>query len=124
MVYWDTKVSHVDVFGADDDVVIKAHGGGGTDVTCLFDWIDAGSFHVPFAFLVDPLSVLMILVVTGVGFLIHVYSTSYMEHDEDFARYFTYLNLFTFAMLVLVRSKGNSRMIESRGPHCEQLMNG
>ncbi len=71
-------------------------------VVHLFDWIDAGSFHVPFAFLVDPLSVLMILVVTGVGFLIHVYSTSYMEHDEGYARYFTYLNLFTFSMLVLV----------------------
>ncbi|MBI5836232.1 MAG: NADH-quinone oxidoreductase subunit L [Candidatus Eisenbacteria bacterium] len=71
-------------------------------VVPLFDWIDAGSLHVPLALLVDPLSVVMILVVTGVGFLIHVYSTGYMEHDEGFARYFTYLNLFTFSMLLLV----------------------
>lgn len=68
----------------------------------LFTWIPSGSFQVNFAFLVDPLSAVMILVVTGVGFLIHVYSIGYMSHDPGYGRYFTYLNLFTFSMLTLV----------------------
>ena len=68
----------------------------------LFPWIMAGDFHVNVAFMWDPLSAVMTLIVTGVGFLIHVYSLGYMAHDEGFKRYFAYLNLFTFAMLVLV----------------------
>ncbi|MFH1687030.1 MAG: NADH-quinone oxidoreductase subunit L [bacterium] len=68
----------------------------------LFTWIPSGSFHANIGFLLDPLSAIMILVVTGVGFLIHVYSTGYMHHDPCFGRYFTYLNLFTFSMLTLV----------------------
>jgi len=68
----------------------------------LFPWIMAGDFHVNIAFMWDPLSAVMTLIVTGVGFLIHVYSLGYMAHDEGFKRYFAYLNLFTFAMLVLV----------------------
>lgn len=68
----------------------------------LFDWINAGSLSVPFAFLIDPLSVLFLLIITGIGFLIHIYSTGYMSHDEGFARYFAYLNLFVFFMLLLV----------------------
>lgn len=68
----------------------------------LFTWIASGSFHVDIAYYLDPLSAVMILVVTGVGFLIHVYSTGYMHHDPCFGRYFAYLNLFTFAMLTLV----------------------
>ncbi|HJR52926.1 MAG TPA: NADH-quinone oxidoreductase subunit L [Gemmatimonadota bacterium] len=70
----------------------------------LYTWMSAGDFRASVSFLVDPLSATLMLVVTGVGFLIHVYSVGYM-HDEDrrgFARYFTYLNLFTFAMLLLV----------------------
>lgn len=67
-----------------------------------FVWIAAGAFRADFGLLLDPLSAALVLVVTGVGFLIHVYSTAYMEHDEGFSRYFAYLNLFTFAMLVLV----------------------
>jgi NADH-quinone oxidoreductase subunit L len=70
----------------------------------LFDFISVGKLQIPFGFLVDQLSVLFLLIITGVGFLIHLYSTSYM-HDEDgpqFARYFSYLNLFVFSMLVLV----------------------
>ncbi len=67
-----------------------------------FVWIQAGPFRSDFGLLLDPLSASLVLVVTGVGFLIHVYSTAYMEHDEGFSRYFAYLNLFTFAMLVLV----------------------
>jgi NADH-quinone oxidoreductase subunit L len=62
----------------------------------------AHSLDVPFGFRIDPLSVTMILVVTGVGFLIHLYSTGYMAEDPLYARYFTYLNLFTFSMLLLV----------------------
>lgn len=68
----------------------------------LFDWISVGNMKIPFSFLVDPLSALMLLIVTGVGFLIHVYSTGYMQHDAGFAKYFSYLNLFIFFMLLLV----------------------
>jgi len=71
-------------------------------VQVLFPWIQAGTFVAPAAFQLDPLSSVMILVVTGVGFLIHVYSVGYMSHEKAFARYFVYLNLFTFAMLLLV----------------------
>ena len=58
--------------------------------------------NVPFAFEIDPLSAVMILVVTGIGFLIHVYSTAYMADDEGFQKFFSYLNLFMFSMLILV----------------------
>jgi len=70
----------------------------------VFTWIGSGDFQAPFALRLDPLAALMILVVTGVGFLIHVYSTSYMqaEGDSEYARYFSYLNLFTAFMLLLV----------------------
>jgi NADH-quinone oxidoreductase subunit L len=71
-------------------------------VQVLFPWVAAGGFSAPAAFQLDPLSSVMILVVTGVGFLIHVYSVGYMSHEKAFARYFVYLNLFTFAMLLLV----------------------
>ncbi|MDR4498888.1 MAG: NADH-quinone oxidoreductase subunit L [Candidatus Scalindua sp.] len=68
----------------------------------FFTWIGSGSFTAVAGLQVDPLSTVMILVVTGVGFLIHVYSIGYMHGDEGFYRYFTYLNLFTFSMLLLV----------------------
>jgi len=68
----------------------------------LFPWIDVGTLRVDAAFLLDPLSAVMILVVTGIGGLIHVYATGYMHDDEAFWRFFAYLNLFTFAMLTLV----------------------
>lgn len=67
-----------------------------------FTWIGSGAFNAIAGLQVDPLSVVMILVVSGVGFLIHVYSVGYMHDDEGFYRYFTYLNLFTFSMLLLV----------------------
>jgi NADH-quinone oxidoreductase subunit L len=67
-----------------------------------FEWIEAGGFRVPLSLLLDPLSAVMILVVTGVGSLIHIYSVGYMAHDEEKVRYFSYLNLFTFFMLLLV----------------------
>jgi len=65
-------------------------------------WITAGTLTIPFTFAIDALTRVMLLVVTGVGFLIHVYSTSYMEHEEGYWRFFSYLNLFMFFMLVLV----------------------
>ena len=72
----------------------------------LFTWIGTASFSAGASFLLDPLSAVMILVVTGVGSLIHIYSIGYMDddHREDkgFARFFCYLNLFTFSMLMLV----------------------
>ncbi len=68
----------------------------------LFPWIVSGGTMVDLGYLLDPLSCVMILVVTGVGFLIHVYSIGYMHHDPSYSRFFTYLNLFAFAMLTLV----------------------
>ena len=68
----------------------------------LFTWIASGSFRADIAALIDPLSVFMILIVTGVGFLIHVYSLGYMGDDQRYSRFFTYLNLFMFSMLTLV----------------------
>jgi NADH-quinone oxidoreductase subunit L len=73
-----------------------------TITTDFFSWISAGSLSIPFSFLIDPLSALFLLIITGVGFLIHVYSTSYMHDDEGFSRFFAYLNLFIFFMLLLV----------------------
>ena len=67
-----------------------------------FEWMAAGSFRVPMNLLIDPLSAVMMLVVSGIGSLIHVYSLGYMAHDEDKVRFFSYLNLFTFFMLLLV----------------------
>ncbi len=78
------------------------HGEAARMVSVWFTWISAGSFGVDAALLVDPLSGVMILVITGVGFLIHLYSTGYMAHDPSYARYFAFINLFTFAMLLLV----------------------
>jgi len=71
----------------------------------LFTWIGAGPVHVDFSYMVDALSMVMVLVVTGVGSLIHIYSIGYMHGDRGFARYFSYLNLFMFAMLTLVMAK-------------------
>jgi NADH-quinone oxidoreductase subunit L len=70
----------------------------------LFQFIHAGNLSIPFSFLVDPLSTLFLLIITGVGFLIHVYSIGYMkdENAPDYAKYFCYLNLFVFFMLLLV----------------------
>jgi len=75
-----------------------------TVVINLFDFINVGSLKIPFSFQVDQLSILFLLIITGVGFLIHLYSTSYMhdEENEHFARYFAYLNLFVFSMLILI----------------------
>jgi NADH-quinone oxidoreductase subunit L len=71
-------------------------------VTDYFTWIQSGRFQASFGFLLDHLSGLMILIVTGVGFLIHIYSIGYMSDEPGFYRYFAYLNLFMFSMLTLV----------------------
>ncbi len=78
--------------------------GGNTEVVSYFNFISVGQLTIPFAFQIDQLSSIFLLIITGVGFLIHVYSTSYMhdEKSEHFARYFAYLNLFVFSMLLLV----------------------
>lgn len=68
----------------------------------LFDWIRLGNLDISFSFLVDPLSALMLLIITGIGFLIHLYSIGYMSHDAGFGKFFAYLNLFIFFMLLLV----------------------
>src|ERR1700683_842952 len=68
----------------------------------LWPWIYAGRFHADFALQMDALSALMTLVVSGVGAFIHLYSVGYMEDDDDFARFFAYMNLFALSMLTLV----------------------
>lgn len=77
---------------------------GNTHVAEYFNFISVGKLVIPFAFQIDQLSSLFLLIITGVGFLIHVYSTSYMheESKEHFGRYFSFLNLFVFSMLLLV----------------------
>ena len=78
--------------------------GGNTYVAQYFDFINVGALKIPFEFKIDQLSSLFLLIITGVGFLIHIYSTAYMheEKTEHYGRYFAYLNLFIFSMLLLV----------------------
>ena len=71
-------------------------------IKTYFTWISAGGFKADFALQVDQLTVIMLLVVTGVGWLIHIYSTGYMHDDPGYRRFFSYLNLFMFFMLVLI----------------------
>ncbi len=75
----------------------------------LFNWIAYANLNISFGFLIDPLTITMLLVITGIGFLIHLYSISYMHGDEGFTRFFTYLNLFIFFMLLLVM--GNNYLV-------------
>src|SRR3989449_1236170 len=75
---------------------------GETLTTTLFSWIVAGDFETSVTAYVDPLTAVMLLVVTGVGALIHLYSAGYMHDDPGYARYFAYLNLFVFSMTMLV----------------------
>src|SRR6478735_6409208 len=71
-------------------------------VKSVFTWIHIGDLTINFSFLADNLSIWMMLIITGIGFLIHVYSTGYMHDDEGFYKFFAYLNLFVFSMLLLV----------------------
>ncbi|QHL87666.1 NADH-quinone oxidoreductase subunit L [Nibribacter ruber] len=70
--------------------------------TQIFDWINVANLQIPFAFQIDQLSLVMLLLVTGVGSVIHIYSAGYMSHDENFGKFFSFLNLFVFSMLLLV----------------------
>ncbi|MGA7339600.1 MAG: NADH-quinone oxidoreductase subunit L [Terracidiphilus sp.] len=70
--------------------------------SCPYPWINIGALHIDFTFVLDQLSLVMLLVVTGVGFLIHVYSVGYMHGEQGYARYFSFLNLFLFFMTTLV----------------------
>jgi len=78
------------------------NGDGKQTTVTLFEWIATADFHVNIAFLVDSLTSIMLLIITGVGFLIHLYSMGYMHDDEGYAKFFSYLNLFVFFMLLLV----------------------
>jgi NADH-quinone oxidoreductase subunit L len=71
-------------------------------VVTLFEWLPVGTLHVDMAFLVDPLSITMCLFVTGIGAMIHLYAVGYMHGDPRFSKFFLYLNLFAFSMLMLV----------------------
>src|ERR1700681_2697753 len=84
-------------------ILSQVLGGQKLDQT-YFTWWQSGDFNVPFNLYVDQLSSLMILVITGVGFLIHVYSIGYMREDPGYSRFFAYMNLFVFSMLLLVIS--------------------
>lgn len=85
------------------DVAQLRQSGGAAEISMhLFDWFTVGQFKIGLSLLVDPLSALMLLIITGVGFLIHLYSYSYMGKDTGFGKFFAYLNLFIFFMTVLV----------------------
>jgi len=81
---------------------VKNAGAAAPVVVNLFEFIHSGKLVIPFAFQVDSLSSLFLLIITGIGFLIHVYSTAYMHEDEGMVKYFSFLNLFVFSMLLLV----------------------
>lgn len=83
-------------------LVLVTGTGDGSHEVLNYDWTVAGNWTIRFGFLADRLSSFMALIVTGVGFLIHVYSVGYMAGEKDYKRFFAYLNLFVFAMLVLV----------------------
>lgn len=80
---------------------------GNTGTVQYFDFIHVGKLNIPFGFKIDQLSALFLLIITGIGFLIHVYSISYMheESSADFAKYFSFMNLFVFSMLILVMAE-------------------
>jgi NADH-quinone oxidoreductase subunit L len=90
MIVVAAAVTHAEPFGE--------HGFGAT----LWEWIPAGRFHVEAGFFVDGLTATLLIVVTTIGMLVHVYSVGYMAHDEGYWRFFAYLNLFMFSMLLLV----------------------
>jgi NADH-quinone oxidoreductase subunit L len=84
-------------------------GSGATREVVAYKWIFGGDLTINLAFLIDPLTCIMLLVVTGVGFLIHLYSVGYMHGEEGFTRFFTYMNLFMVSMLLLVM--GNNYLV-------------
>ncbi|WP_224243311.1 NADH-quinone oxidoreductase subunit L [Hyalangium gracile] len=103
MAFWATSAT--DASNAPLAIIQNTFGGAQSRYVLWNDlgtWFSAGDFRVNFGLLVDHLSGTLLLVITGVGFLIHLYSTSYMEHDDGYWRYFAYLNLFVAMMLTLV----------------------
>jgi NADH-quinone oxidoreductase subunit L len=90
-------------------IELQGHHEHKSEIVNVFSWISSGSLQIPFEFLVDPLSTVFLLIITGIGFLIHIYSIGYMHDDEGFSRFFTYLNLFVFFMLLLVL--GNNYLV-------------
>ena len=92
MVFWDLLIATK----IDPEAAFHFH---------AYDWVVAGSYHFEIAYMADQLTAIMMLVVTGVGALIHLYSTSYMDDDPGYARYFAYINLFIFSMLNLIMGK-------------------
>ena len=81
--------------------ILQSSGQNSVTIT-LFNWISIGEMHIPFAFLIDHLSLTMMMIITGVGTLIHIYSIGYMHDDERVNSFFAQMNLFTFSMLLLV----------------------
>ncbi len=77
---------------------------GGSVHVHLMTWINTGGLYIPFGFIVDNISVTMMMVVTTVSMLVHIYSIGYMDHDEGFNRFFSYLSAFVFSMMILVMS--------------------
>lgn len=84
--------------------LIKSGAHGHPESYCFnyFSWIQSGQFSAPFGFQLDPLTAVMLLVISGIGLIIHVYATGYMKHEGGYYRFFSYLNLFMFSMLLLV----------------------
>jgi len=80
------------------------YGTGNAIHVTLMDWIAAGDLHIPFGFIVDQVSVTMMMVVTLVSTIVHIYSIGYMDHDKSFNRFFSYLSAFVFSMMILVMS--------------------
>ncbi len=93
--------------------LLELHGEERHHIQKLFTWISAGNLKVDAALLIDPLSITMALFVTGVGTLIHLYAVGYMHGDEKFSKFFVYLNLFAFSMLMLVL--GSSMLVAFLG---------
>jgi NADH-quinone oxidoreductase subunit L len=89
-------------FGISVAVFLQVKSTGSPVNVTLFQWFGWMDFKIPFAFLIDQLSALMLLIITGVGFLIHLYSVGYMKDDAGYGKFFSYLNLFIFFMLLLV----------------------
>jgi len=86
--------------------VLAFLGNGSQPITEVYGvWMRSGLFSVPFALYVDQLSMVMLLVVTGVGFLIHIYSVGYMSHEGGYYRFFAYLNLFLFLLRILASQR-------------------
>lgn len=91
-------------FVASAMLAFYVYGTGNAIHVTMMDWISAGDLHIPFGFIVDQVSVTMMMVVTLVSTIVHIYSIGYMDHDKSFNRFFSYLSAFVFSMMILVMS--------------------